>query len=95
MKDTSELKRELRKTKKALADLSGTVGEFLRLLDETMLGPSAVARGKQIAKLSNALDMTNDSVRYNLLGVDFRRDKKPTLRSGCRTYYWLKLKERR
>jgi len=77
---SKELKAELRHIRKALKALSGTVGEFLRLLDETMQGPSTFERGRRIAKLCNALDMANDGVRYNHLGVNFRRDKKPKLK---------------
>ena len=70
-----EMKRELRKTKKALKNLSGTVGEFLRLLDETMAAEKDKAVGTRVARLANALDMANDQVRYFSLGVDYRKDK--------------------
>ena len=68
--------RSCREQKRALRDLSATVSGFIVRLDAEMKLPSDYTRGKRIAALTNALDMSNDLVRYNHLGVNFRTDKK-------------------
>ena len=62
--------------KRELVKLTVGVMEFLRRLDVLMHEPSTVERGREIAKLSNALEILNDRVRYHTLGVDFRKDNK-------------------
>ena len=60
-----------------LKKLTETVKAFIARLDELMSQPSTVERGQRIAKICNALEMTNDSIRYGSLGIDFRTDKNP------------------
>lgn len=64
---------EARKYRKALKDLTRTVGLFLWQLDAAMEKPSTVERGKRIAQLCNALEMANDSARHFVLGMPLRR----------------------
>jgi hypothetical protein len=45
-------------------------------IDVLMKAPESAFRGKQIAEVTNALEMTNDGARYFGLGVNFRTDKK-------------------
>jgi len=61
---------------KPLKGLSGGVTVFLARLDDVMKQPESGVRGQRIAKLCNALDMLNDTIRYGYLGVDYRKDKK-------------------
>lgn len=69
--------KEARDLRAALQTLSDNVLLFLDALDKAMAGPEGPERGKRIAHLSNQLDLVNDGVRYNALGVDFRKDDKP------------------
>ncbi len=69
--------RERRRYKKALADLSAACTKALRAMDVVMKEPDGVQRGKMIAAVMNGLEMANDLARYNHLGVDFRKDRKP------------------
>jgi len=62
---------------KPLKGLSDGVTVFLARLEDVMKQPESGERGRQIAKLCNALDMLNDIIRYGYLGVDYRKDKKP------------------
>lgn len=71
----SQYRRDLRK-------LTEAVTGFLARLDALMQQPSTVERGKKIAALSNALEMTNDQVRYGSLGINFRTDTKPTRKAA-------------
>ncbi len=73
--DIKEANRKIRQLDKSLRDLTLATGIFLRSLDTAMQGPSTPERGKQIGKLSNALEMARDLVRYGPLGIDFRHDK--------------------
>ncbi len=60
-----------------LQDLSQAVTAHLEALDKEMKRPGAPSdRGKNIARIANALDLANDRVRYFALGVDYRTDKK-------------------
>lgn len=59
-----------------LVKLTEGVIVFLRRLDELMQQPSTVERGRKIAALSNALEMMNDQIRYESLGINFRTDDK-------------------
>lgn len=72
----STIERENSKSKKALKELSDAVLLFLDWIDNEMRKPSDVTRGKRIAQACNSLDMINDGIRFNCLGVDFRKDDK-------------------
>ena len=61
---------------KALKGLVESVRVYLIGLDAEMNKPSSPEHGGQIAKLSNALEMTKDLVRFGALGIDFRTGKK-------------------
>jgi hypothetical protein len=71
-----ELKRENRKLKKNLKDLTKCVGDVLACIDKEMSQPSTNKRGKRIAKLANALDMANDSALHFGLGLSFKEINK-------------------
>lgn len=77
--DAQKLRRAqkaLRDKHKALQGLSDNVLLFLHQLDKVMRSPESKNRGAEVAKLCNALDLTNDQVRFGSLGVDFRADDK-------------------
>lgn len=76
MDDIKVIKRQRGEYKKALTELSLSVSQFIKALDAEMKQPSSPKRGENIAKLSNALDLANDKVRYFNLGIDYRKDKK-------------------
>lgn len=61
---------------KALNLLAANVAVFIMELDIEMRKPSTPERGARIAKLSNALEMSNDRVRFSVLGEDWRKPKK-------------------
>lgn len=63
--------------KKTLRELTEQVRRYLYLLDKEMETPrpGPGERGRHLGKLSNALEILNDSVRYGILGIDFRKDK--------------------
>lgn len=63
--------------RRELVKLTEGVTEFLAILDVLMRQPSTQERGKKIAKLSNAMEMLNDRIRYGALGINFRTDTKP------------------
>ena len=76
--DCAECKRkasEARKQLRATKGLSDAVLLFIYWADKIMLDDRKEASGK-LALLVNSLEMTNDSVRYTYLGVDFRSDNK-------------------
>lgn len=66
------------KYEKALRRLVKDNQEFIRWLDAEIMKPSTPERGRRFAVAVNALEMAVDRVRYGALGVDFRRDRKPT-----------------
>jgi hypothetical protein len=68
--------RQTRRLERKAKDLANSIIVFLHLLDEEMKKPSTVERGRRIAKMSNWLDSKNDSMRFGLLGVNFRTDDK-------------------
>lgn len=72
-----DLKRDAKKYRKHLVDLTAAVKYALSALDNIMKGPSTSDRGKRVAAVCNALEMTNDRARYFGLDVDWRKDKKP------------------
>jgi len=69
-------KREAKKKKKALKQLSGCVSSFLVSLDTLMNEPESYERGRKFARIANTLDRANDEARYFELGVDHRKDEK-------------------
>lgn len=72
----TDAERDARKYKKALMGLVANVRLALDAIDAEMKNRESPERGKRIAKICNALDMANDSVRYSVLDVNFRTDKK-------------------
>lgn len=77
-------RKQARKDKLALKNLSDSTGAFLRALDILMKEPEGNVRGRKIAKLSNDLEMANDTVRYFHLGVDYRKDTKAAQERSAR-----------
>lgn len=77
-KSDFEVWRDAKKYRKALVEITETVTGCLSALDRVMREPSSNERGKKVAAISNALEMQNDRIRYGVLGIDFRTDKKPT-----------------
>jgi hypothetical protein len=75
--DTAGWRREAHRQRKRLETLTDAVMTYLKQSDVLMRQPSTVERGKQLAALSNALEMANDQARYFGLGINFRTDKKP------------------
>jgi len=67
---------DARVLKRALRELSANVSVALAALDVEMKKPPSSERGKGVARILNALEMANDSVRYTHLGVNFRTDRK-------------------
>jgi hypothetical protein len=63
-----------KKLRRKLSEMTGQVRAFLAMLDELMMQPSTVERGRKIAKLCNELALYNDGVRYFWCGVDYRSD---------------------
>jgi len=74
MKTEKEIRKELIATRKALVNLTNSVGLFLRELDKAMQVPESNQRGKQIAELMNKLEYQRDYTRYFTLGIDYRHD---------------------
>ena len=74
--DANGWRKEAKHFRKYLVELSNANLSFIAQLDELMKQPSTIERGRAISKLTNALDMANDSARYFGLGVDYRTDKK-------------------
>ena len=61
-------RQQAREYHASLARLSLAVSTFLKALDELMLTPSTVERGRKIAALANEMDLANDRVRHFDLG---------------------------
>lgn len=78
--ETRLLKRESSKLRKALADLTDLNLRFIAALDAEMEQPATPERGSRVARLSNALEMATDRVRYFTLKVDYRTDDRRKLR---------------
>lgn len=72
---TSVCERDAKRHKKALVKLTNAVRMYLEQLDKVMEGPSTPERGQQIAQLSNALELANDSARHFGLGIDLKTGK--------------------
>lgn len=60
-----------------LEKLTNDVMQIIKAFDIIAKEPESPSRGKKLAQLMNALEMTNDSARYFGLGIDFRSDRKP------------------
>lgn len=70
---------EARNLRRALKSLTADVRAALRALDDVMRQPESEGRGKAIAAISNALEMSNDRARYFALGEDYRKDARRAL----------------
>src|SRR4051812_15856474 len=70
--DHKAAKRDARKFKKALDELTVAVSQHIALLDAEMDKPSDQERGRRIAKICNTLDMANDSVLHITLNQSFQ-----------------------
>ena len=68
---TANFQRDARKYKKALSELTLSISHFLANLDCEMQKPSSNERGRIIARLTNELDMANDSVLHFTFGQSF------------------------
>lgn len=77
--DAAGWRREARKLRKALERSTNNALVFGARLDAIMKLPSTPERGSKIAKLMNELDMANDGIRFDELGVDYRTDKKAVI----------------
>lgn len=62
-----DARRELRETRGYLTDLVKVTEHFLAQLDAEMRKPSSEARGRQVAAMSNVLELCKDiAKRYGL-----------------------------
>ena len=64
---------ETAKLRKALEDLTTGVRQAVKAIDAEMARPSTPERGKNIAGITNALEMANDRVRLFALGEKLKR----------------------
>lgn len=72
-----QARREAKKYRAALTTLTCQVMAYLAHVDVLLAEhPDKSERGSKLARLSNALEMENDKIRYFALGIDFRTDKK-------------------
>lgn len=76
--------REIRDLKKHLTELTAAVSDFLKAMDGAMLRSPAADRGKSVAALCNALDLSNDLARHFGLGIDLKTGKVPRKKSPAR-----------
>lgn len=67
-------KKEAKRYANALKLLCAEVRVYLAHMDVVMTKPQTPERGREIARLSNALEMVNDQTRYFVLGVDYRKE---------------------
>lgn len=81
----SDPKRELRKTKKGLQQLTDAVLVALAQIDTLMKQPPGLDRDQKLARISNWLEQHNDAARYSVLGVNFRTDDKGKAVAAART----------
>lgn len=63
---------------KVLKEHTDNVLLFMHMMDKLMNegNYTGAGFGRKAAELMNWINMRNDSVRYSVLGVDFRRDDK-------------------
>jgi hypothetical protein len=88
-------KREVRKLKKCLVELTDSVLVFQDLMEKVMTIKDGFERGKKLALIANALDMVNDSVRHFGLGVSLKSKKKVPKVSELQGYiHWLQQEPR-
>lgn len=74
--DSRVLKKQNAGLKRALWEMVEGAENFLAALDKLMsMEVKPKERGRHIAKLANYLNHEIDSVRYFVLGVDYRTDK--------------------
>lgn len=73
------LRKEARELRRALQRLSDAVLLHLHVLDGDIGKDTTIPQpvGSRLAKMVNLLDMENDLIRFNTLGVDYRKDNKP------------------
>lgn len=75
MKRKTPIPPNEKKLRRKLAELAAQVRIFIFNLDALMAQPSSIERGMEIARLTNALNVYNDGIRYFWCGVDYRKDK--------------------
>lgn len=68
-----EAKREIRKLKNALKDITLSVSSFLAWMDLIMRERESVERGKSIARVCNELDLDNQRAKH--FGLDIPLNK--------------------
>jgi hypothetical protein len=68
-------KRDARRYKQYLRSLADATEAFLTRLDVLMRQPSTVERGREIARLCNALEMEKDRAWHFGLGLPFKRKR--------------------
>lgn len=61
--------------RKHLAHLTIAARQHLIAMDVVMKESSTEARGREVARLANLLEMANDRARFFGLGIDFRTGK--------------------
>ncbi len=69
--DTAERLRKAVEAKKYLVVLTTTVSSVLASLDNIMKKPHSRERDRQIANITNLLDLTNDRALHFGLGISF------------------------
>ncbi len=69
----SKEQREQRLYKKHLLELTNAVSEFLNRFDELMTRLPTRENGRVVARLSNQLDLANDSAMYFGLDYSFKK----------------------
>lgn len=74
---TQQVKREAQNLKRALKELTISVGNALNALDQIMKTTADGERGQKVAKVCNFLEIANDRARYFALHIDYRTDRKP------------------
>jgi hypothetical protein len=74
--DAAGWRKEARRLRKALETSTNNFIVFAARLDAIMQTPTSKERGSAVSKLLNEMDVTNDQIRYGILGVDFRTDDK-------------------
>ena len=73
---------EAREYKKHLKQLTSAVFVYLAQMDRVMTAPDSHARGQEIARLTNALELENDMARHFGLGISLKAGKLAISRRG-------------
>ncbi len=68
--------KKAREYEQQLGFLTRGVHAYLKLLDRAMHKPSTEERGREIARLSNELEMANDKIRHFTLDIDLTTGNK-------------------